>query len=852
MANILEVFISGDSKELEAALSRADKQLQNFGKQASEIGKSMSTYITAPLTLAGGAAIKLASDFNESMNKVDVSFKDSSAEVQAFAKHALTSFGIAEGTALDMAALFGDMATGMGVATSDAAKLSTSLVGLAGDLASFKNIGIDQVQTALAGIFTGETESLKRLGIVMTEANVKQYAYTEGIKKSYEEMTQAEKVMLRYNYVLSVTKNAQGDFERTGGGAANQMRMLSESLKQVGAQFGQIILPYVTAAVKAFNSFMVSVSESSTATKTIVMVLAGLAAAIGPVLVAVGFLSSNMISGFTNATKAVKLLWTTMMANPLVAITTLVAGLTAVYLIQAGVFKEMTDVQGELNKLKDDSIKSTIKEENELQRLVKLAQNQNVALEERQKAVKAINAMSPEYLNGITLETIGTDAAKKSMDNYVESLRKKALVMAGNAKIEELTKKKLALQTGEVDAGTTVYGAFNDMLGKVAASYGMASSEAVKGNAIRKNLVKQEIKNIDELIDKTAQLTGQDLNKVDSPTSTSSKGAYNPKAAKAAEKSAAKELKAKKAAEEKDVKERIAYLDEIQKIKDKVAAEDRAAADAQASKYLTDRQKEYGDLASNYDEQVNLREKLHMSTAAIDEKFAADKAAMQAKWDQEDLDAMSAKFEETSGIITKFAETDAANAAAKIAEKMTYIMDIGKMVADSAGQAFSSLGQSIVNSMGLASDGLEGFAQVMLRTLVELGTMILKQIIMNQASAMASSIAGATQSGAATGPAAIFTTPAFIATAVGGVLSAFAAIPKFAAGGIVSGPTMGLMGEYPGAKSNPEVIAPLNKLQGMMDQTSGGSTNVTGEFVLRGQDLVVALQRAEKQRNRIG
>lgn len=130
--------------------------------------------------------------------------------------------------------------------------------------------------------------------------------------------------------------------------------------------------------------------------------------------------------------------------------------------------------------------------------------------------------------------------------------------------------------------------------------------------------------------------------------------------------------------------------------------------------------------------------------------------------------------------------------------------------------------------------------------------MILQQIVMNQASAMSSAVAGATQSGAATGPAAIFTTPAFIATAIGGVLSAFAAIPKFAAGGIVSGPTMGLMGEYPGAKSNPEVIAPLNKLQGMLDQGNGGTANVSGEFVLRGQDLVVALQRAEKQRNRIG
>jgi hypothetical protein len=184
--------------------------------------------------------------------------------------------------------------------------------------------------------------------------------------------------------------------------------------------------------------------------------------------------------------------------------------------------------------------------------------------------------------------------------------------------------------------------------------------------------------------------------------------------------------------------------------------------------------------------------------------------------------------------------------------KYNNIMSIGQMVSDTAGQAFTALGQSVVDSMGLASTGLEGFATVMLRTLVELGSMILKQIIMNQASAMASSIASASQSAAATGPLAVFTQPAFIATAVGGVLSAFAAIPKFAAGGIVSGPTRGLMGEYPGAKSNPEVIAPLSKLQGMLDQGNGGSGAMSGEFVLRGQDLVVALQRAEKQRNRIG
>jgi hypothetical protein len=90
-----------------------------------------------------------------------------------------------------------------------------------------------------------------------------------------------------------------------------------------------------------------------------------------------------------------------------------------------------------------------------------------------------------------------------------------------------------------------------------------------------------------------------------------------------------------------------------------------------------------------------------------------------------------------------------------------------------------------------------------------------------------------------------------MASMVGGVLAAFAAIPKFADGGIVSGPTMGLMGEYPGAKSNPEVIAPLNKLQSIIGDKGPSNVNVGGEFVMRGSDLVVVLDRANKNRNRL-
>ena len=103
----------------------------------------------------GTLAVKNASDLQETMNKVDVAFGDSADEVAAWGNTTIKQFGIAKGTALDMAALYGDMATGMGMNTTEASKLSTNLTGLAGDLASFKNVSLDVAKTALAGVFTG-------------------------------------------------------------------------------------------------------------------------------------------------------------------------------------------------------------------------------------------------------------------------------------------------------------------------------------------------------------------------------------------------------------------------------------------------------------------------------------------------------------------------------------------------------------------------------------------------------------------------------------------------------------------------------------------------------------------------
>src|SRR6056297_1529813 len=127
----LRVNLIGDASSLNRSLQIATKRLDAFGQRATQIGKDLSLRLTLPIGLAAGAAIKMASDMEESTNKVRVAFGDSSKQVEAFAKNALRSFGIAESSALDMTALFGDMATGMGVTQNQAAALSTRLVGLA-------------------------------------------------------------------------------------------------------------------------------------------------------------------------------------------------------------------------------------------------------------------------------------------------------------------------------------------------------------------------------------------------------------------------------------------------------------------------------------------------------------------------------------------------------------------------------------------------------------------------------------------------------------------------------------------------------------------------------------------------
>lgn len=284
-------YFNAELKKVSAPqLDALGKKFQNVGSKMTSAGRTMSTDVTPALTAGFGLAIKEASDFEENLNKVDVTFGTSSKVVKQWADSATKNFGLSKNAALEMTSQFGDMGTSMGLSQKAASQMSMSLAGLAGDLASFKNIGVDEAMTALNGVFTGETESLKTLGIVMTETNLKQFADDCGLV--YEEMTQAEKVQLRYNYVMAQTKNAQGDYARTSDGTANSIRTLTQSLSNLAIAFGELVLPIIAPVIQGLTKVIEKITKLPKPIKGAILIIGGVLAVAGPLLIFMGSLAS--------------------------------------------------------------------------------------------------------------------------------------------------------------------------------------------------------------------------------------------------------------------------------------------------------------------------------------------------------------------------------------------------------------------------------------------------------------------------------------------------------------------------------------------------------------------------------
>lgn len=275
-----------------ANLKALSEQLKGIGDKMTSIGNTMTTKVTAPIVAGYTLASKYASDYEENLNKIDVAFGDSSQSVKDWANNASKEFGLSKVQATDAVSAFGALGKGIGLSEAEAADMSTTLAGLSADLGSYFNVGVDESSKALEGIFTGESEALKKFGVVMTDTNLQKFAEDQGLV--WKEMDQTQKTMLRYQYVLAKTKDAQGDFSRTSDGTANSIKIFKASVQDLATSIGTNLLPIITPIVQKITEWVNKFNELPEPAQKVITIIGLVVAAVGPLLVILGTLVSSV------------------------------------------------------------------------------------------------------------------------------------------------------------------------------------------------------------------------------------------------------------------------------------------------------------------------------------------------------------------------------------------------------------------------------------------------------------------------------------------------------------------------------------------------------------------------------
>ena len=247
-----------EKKQFNDDINNVAKHAENtLSSSFVKVGKVLAGALAfGKLVQFGKDCIKLGSDLAEVQNVVDVTFGGMSAKVDEFAKRAIDDFGLSRTVAKQYMGQLGSMAKAFGFSTAQAYDMAEALTGLSGDVASFYNLSTDEAFTKLKAVFTGETESLKSLGVVMTQAALDQFALANGYGKTTSAMSEQEKVALRLAFVQNALTGASGDFARTASGWANSTRVLSLRFSELKATIGQGFINIFTPMITLINTLL--------------------------------------------------------------------------------------------------------------------------------------------------------------------------------------------------------------------------------------------------------------------------------------------------------------------------------------------------------------------------------------------------------------------------------------------------------------------------------------------------------------------------------------------------------------------------------------------------------------------
>jgi hypothetical protein len=321
------------NKSLGSTMTTSEKMAAGLRKAAVPAAAALTA-----IAIASKKAIDAASDLNEEISKAGVVFGSSGKDVIGWSKTLTKSFGISSTAALEAANVFGNMLVPMGFARKDAAKMSKTMVELAGDMASFNNASPEDTLEALRAGLAGESEPLRKYGVFLNDARLKQEALRQGLYSGKGALDAHAKAAATMALILKDTADAQGDFARTSDSAANQQRIMAAESANLTAELGQSLLPIYTDLQRIALKVVGVTAQHTTAVKVLVGVVAGLSAAI---LVANAALKAYaaaqaLVKAATAAwTAAQWLLNAALNANPIglivVALAALAAGLVLAY-----------------------------------------------------------------------------------------------------------------------------------------------------------------------------------------------------------------------------------------------------------------------------------------------------------------------------------------------------------------------------------------------------------------------------------------------------------------------------------------------------------------------------------------
>ena len=265
-----------DTSGVQHGVSAIKQSFNGLGSAVKKIGLLIGgAFAVGKLVQFGKECVELGSNLAEVQNVVDVTFTTMSDKVNEFAKNAMTSAGLSETMAKQYVGTFGAMSKSFGFSESQAYDMSTALTQLTGDVASFYNISQDLAYIKLKSVFTGETETLKDLGVVITQSALDQYALANGYGKTTSEMTEQEKVALRLAFVQKQLSDASGDFIRTSDSWANQVRVMQLQLQSLKATVGQGLINIFTPVLKVINILLGKLATLANAFKSFTELITG-------------------------------------------------------------------------------------------------------------------------------------------------------------------------------------------------------------------------------------------------------------------------------------------------------------------------------------------------------------------------------------------------------------------------------------------------------------------------------------------------------------------------------------------------------------------------------------------------